>query len=92
MHVVLVYDIVGNRERQRFHKRLKRLLVPVQKSVFEGRLGARELGRVETLVHRETDLDTDAIRLYSLCRSCRGLVRSWGIGPSPPDPDEPVIL
>lgn len=92
MHVVLSYDVVSDKRRGRFFKRLKRYLVPVQKSVFEGRLDPPTLAEVRQLIHRELDLETDTVRLYSLCRACEGLVRTWGVTPELPDPDEPVVV
>lgn len=78
MEVVLAYDVVNDRRRARFHRRLKRLMVPVQHSVFEGELTPRTLAQVEALIHRELDLGEDSVRLYSLCRPCAGLLRCYG--------------
>ena len=50
MHLVLSYDVVENRRRARFHKRLKRYLLPVQKSVFEGPVVPARLDALERLV------------------------------------------
>ena len=92
MDWLLAYDVVSDRRRGRFHKRLKRLMVPVQKSVFEGRLGPKELARVEALICRELDLETDSIRLYPLGAGAREAVRVYGVASTLPDPDEPVVL
>ena len=92
MHFVLAYDVVNDGKRTRFFKRLKRYMVPVQKSVFEGDLDPRRLEKVVALVHRELDLAEDRVRIYSLCAACAGLVRSYGVMPAFPDPREPVVL
>lgn len=89
--VVLAYDVVKNRRRTRFFKRLKRWLRPVQKSVFEGHLDASGEAKLDKLVHRELDLHTDHVRLYTLCRGCRATVRTWGRAPSFPE-DETVVV
>lgn len=89
---VLVYDVVKDRRRARFFRKLKRLMSPVQLSVFEGRLSPAALDEVETLVRRELDLRTDSVRLYPLCARCRALARHMGVAPPPHDPDEPTIL
>lgn len=81
MRYVLAYDVVSDSRRARFYKRLKRYMVPVQRSVFEGELPPPRLAAVEALIARELDLNTDAIRLYPLCRACSGLVRSYGVAP-----------
>ncbi|MCB9761176.1 MAG: CRISPR-associated endonuclease Cas2 [Alphaproteobacteria bacterium] len=91
MRFVLAYDVVGDRRRGRFFRRLKRLLIPTQKSVFEGTLDARQLAAVERLIHGELELSEDAVRVYALCRSCQGLVRSYGVMPEPRDPDAPIL-
>ena len=92
MNLVLTYDVVNNSRRQRFYRRLKKILEPVQKSVFEGRVPARKLAEVERLIHEHLDLETDAVAIYSLCPSCAGLVRRMGVSPEPRDPDAPIVI
>ena len=90
--MVLVYDVVDDRRRRRFHDRMKGYLVRVQKSVFEGRLAPRALGEVEALITRELDLGEDAVRIYLLCQRCGRLSRSYGVQLDPPDPDAPLVV
>lgn len=92
MHVVLTYDVTSDSRRNRLFKRLKKLLLPVQLSVFEGELPPAELARLEQLLGRTLDLQRDSVRVYALCRSCAGLVRSYGVAPELPDPDAPLIV
>lgn len=92
MRVVLTYDISSDGRRARLFKRLKKLLNPVQFSVFEGDLPPAELGRLEHLLGRTLDLGTDSVRVYSLCRACAGLGRVYGVAPELPDPDAPLIV
>jgi len=89
---ILCYDVVENRRRSKFHRKLKRYLVPVQMSVFEGRLTPQALGEVEELVMAELDLTTDSVRLYPLTSAGRGMVVTFGTAVQLPDPDAPVIL
>lgn len=91
MRIVLAYDVVADRRRARFFRRLKRFMVPTQKSVFEADLNAVQLAAVERLIARELDLSEDAVRLYALCRTCQGLVQSHGVMPAPRDPDDPIL-
>lgn len=92
MRVVLAYDVVSDRRRGRFFKKLKRYLVPVQKSVFEGELSPPALVAVEALVARELNPLTDSVRIYSLCRGCEGLVHTWGVAIDVRDPDDLVVV
>ena len=92
MRWVLSYDVVEDRRRGRFYKRLKRLMIPVQKSVFEGSLTAAALEEVEVLIAGELDLETDSVRLYPLPSSWAGSIRCWGVAAPLPDPDEPLLL
>jgi CRISPR-associated protein Cas2 len=89
---VLCYDVVEDRRRSRFFKRLKRYMVPVQKSVFEGPLSAVELAKVERLVVTELDLETDSVRLYPMPGSHAVLIRCWGVAAPLPDPDAPLVI
>lgn len=90
--VVFAYDVVDDRQRTRLFRRLKRYMLPVQKSVFEGELGARELIEVERLVHQLLDLEADSVRMYRLCAGCAGRIRHHGTAAPIPDPDAPVVF
>lgn len=92
MRTVLTYDIHEDRARTRFYKRLKRYMLPVQRSVFEGRLTPKALAKVEALILRELNLEEDSVRIYFICANCEGLTRSFGVGPELPDPSEPILL
>ena len=92
MHLVLTYDVVNSRRRQRFFKRLKKFLSPVQKSVFEGPVPPRQLDAIERLVVRELDLETDTVLVYNLCRGCVGLRRALGVARHLQDPEAPILI
>jgi len=63
--VVVAYDIVSDKRRRRFHKRLHRYLLPVQKSVFHGTLPHTLYAEINRLVERELDLETDRVNLWT---------------------------
>ncbi len=92
MHRMLCYDVSADRRRTRLFRRLKRYLVPVQQSVFEGHLPAALLPRLLAMVEREIEPAEDTVRLYSLCPRCAARVRTIGVATPLPDPDEPIII
>lgn len=61
---VMVYDVSCDRRRDRLHALLKQYGVPVQKSVFEGRLTRAERGRVVERASNLIDLATDSFVVY----------------------------
>lgn len=81
MNTVVVYDIVSNRRRARFHKFLKELGIRSQKSVFECRLDAREVKEIRTYCRENLDLSEDAVRIYRVCATCmdKALIQGQGI-------------
>ncbi len=91
-HIVVSYDIVDDRRRNRVARLLKGYLQRVQKSVFEGELPpAREqrlLDRLGLLIDR----DEDSIRVYPLCARCREGVRIIGQGRPVDPPDEDIVV
>lgn len=92
MRLVVVYDVMDDGRRRRLHKKLQRLLVPVQYSVFEGDSVDRVLTDVEDLVCRELDLGVDDVRIYRLCEACAGRVRHHGVALPVEDPDVPIVV
>lgn len=92
MYVVLCYDIEDNRRRGRLQRRLKRYLLPVQKSVFEGELKHGLLDQVLGLVRRTADLQVDTIRIYVLCRGCRSSTLLLGTAEPVPDGRDPLFV
>jgi len=71
MFIVVAYDISDDKRRTRLHKSLKRFGHPVQESVFEFHLNATELLRLKDFVNRVIDPETDQVRIYFICESCR---------------------
>ncbi len=80
MHVVVSYDIVDDRTRNRVAKLLTRYGRRVQKSVFECRLDDRRFLKMRELVERELDKEEDGVRYYLLCERCKDRVEIVGVG------------
>ncbi|MCA9572635.1 MAG: CRISPR-associated endonuclease Cas2 [Myxococcales bacterium] len=91
-HIVLTYDVVEDARRTRLFKRLKAYLLPVQKSVFEGRANARVLATVESLALGLIDPETDTVRIYVLCGACGARVRHLGTAAPVPEPGTPLVF
>lgn len=92
MFIVVTYDISVDGRRASLHKRLKKLLRPVQLSVFQGDLPDARWNQLEALLTRGIDPRRDSVRVYSFCRSCAGLVRCYGVAPEEPDPRAPIVV
>ena len=90
--IVLCYDISDNPRRAKLFKALKGFLTPVQESVFEGHLPDRRWNDLLHTVKATIDADYDSVRVYSLCRSCRGQSLLIGISPAVRDPGEPILV
>lgn len=80
MHIVLAYDIVADRRRNRLAKALEGFLVRVQKSVFEGDIPDDRYPKLRALIEREINPDEDGVRLYRLCARCLPAVEVVGMG------------
>lgn len=81
MNTVVVYDIVGNKRRTRFHKFLKELGVRSQYSVFECRLDSREIREIRHYCRDYLDLGEDSVRIYRVCGTCmdKAMIQGQGI-------------
>lgn len=88
---VLVYDVVDNRRRSRLHRALKDFGLPVQRSVFEFDLEAKEADRMMRRVEKLVDAEEDTVRLYRICASCLSETRILGEGNLGTDPDYYII-
>ncbi len=91
-HLVVSYDIVDDRRRNRVARLLKGYLQRVQKSVFEGELLPAREQRLLDLLSLVIDPEEDSIRVYSLCARCREGVRVIGQGRPVEPPDEDILL
>ncbi len=80
MYVLVSYDVVEDRIRNRLFKYLKDFGTPVQKSVFECHLTKEQLRRMMRGVEKIMDPKKDRVRYYPLCRQCVGrvIISGWG--------------
>lgn len=81
MNTVVVYDIVDDKTRTRFHKFLKEMGIPSQKSVFECRLDREEVKVIRRYCLDNLDLDEDAVRIYRVCSRCidKAVIQGQGL-------------
>ena len=83
---VFIYDIADNKRRNRAAKALASVATRVQESVFEGYLDAQTLsstmGRLQGILHPEQD----ALRVYTVCATCRQQTKLMGSGRLTPRP------
>ena len=79
MHVVVAYDVVEDRRRNRLAKLLTRYLIRVQKSVFEGDIRYESYREMMIKIHDEIDHLTDSVRVYHLCERCKKVTDIVGV-------------
>lgn len=91
MTTVVIYDIVDNRTRARFHKFLKELGINAQRSVFECRLDRVELAALRRYCRENLDLAADSVRIYRICARCYAKAGIQGQGISLPNLDWQVL-
>jgi len=87
VHLVVCYDVVEDKRRDRLRKHLRGYLRHVQKSVFEGPLHARRYAALLDGILSRIDHGVDTVRVYRLCRGCR--VGTDLLGTSAPVPSGP---
>ena len=92
MYILFCYDIVENNRRTRLFKRLGGLLTHVQYSVFEGEVGPHQREELESLTLRTIDGETDQVRIFTLCKSCRASIRLLGCSTPVGNPEDPIIV
>ena len=68
--VLVVYDISNDRRRTRLHDRLLDYGSPVQYSVFECLLEAKDLQKMKSAMRRIIRPRKDNVRMYYLCAGC----------------------
>ena len=68
--ILVVYDISSDKRRTKLHNALLDFGTPVQYSVFECLLSAKDKERLEKKVGKIIRPRKDHIRYYSLCAEC----------------------
>lgn len=66
MYVLIIYDIVDNRRRYRFAKKMKGYGFRVQRSAFEAFITDTLYRKMLKEVTKIIDLETDSVRVYRL--------------------------
>ncbi len=92
MHVVVCYDIVGDRRRAKIWKRMKGFLPRVQKSVFEGELDEGRIVELREMIAGLVDAEEDTVRIYRVCARCVPATEIIGTGRYIGDEDEDEIV
>jgi CRISPR-associated protein Cas2 len=78
MRVVVCYEVVEDRKRNRLAKAPKKFLTRVQKSVFEGGIQERKYGEMKSAILKKIDREVDSVRIYYLCLPCYTAVEVIG--------------
>ena len=92
MYVLLCYDVSESPRRARLQRQLKRYLLPVQKSVFEGELKPGMLDHLLGLVRGTVDMGVDTVRIYVLCGGCQRSTILLGTAEPVPDSRDPLFV
>lgn len=79
MFIVIAYDIVSDRRRNRLVKTLKDYGQRVNYSVFECELKKESLPKLKKEVARIINKQEDSVLYYKLCHACKGKRDSIGI-------------
>ena len=78
--VLVSYDIVSDRRRNRVCKELKNHGERVQYSVFEGLLTPVQVELMEKRLLPLINCEEDSLRMYRLCATCKSKVTIHGTG------------
>lgn len=91
MFYVVSYDIVADDRRNRVHATLKDYGKPVQYSVFECDVDAKQLAELQTRLARLTHAKEDNVRYYRLCKDCLAQTVVMGERPLTTDPGHWIV-
>ena len=80
MFVIVCYDIVDNKKRNRSATILKDYGTRVQFSVFECILEKERLEKLKERCLSVIDKEEDSVRIYRQCESCRKEIKILGAG------------
>lgn len=87
MLIVISYDIIADKKRNRLAKRLKDFGTRVQKSVFEADVTEKELKKLKQSLGLVKLDKHESIRVYQLCEACKTRIQIWGEGKVTEDED-----
>ena len=80
MFVVVAYDVVEDRRRNKIAGVLLNFGRRVQKSVFEAIVDDKQFVKMKAALEKHIDMETDSVRYYFLCQRCvpATVVSGWG--------------
>ncbi len=76
--VLVIYDIVDNKRRNKMVASLEKYGLRVQKSAFEAYITKKQYEKMEREITKVIDTEEDSLRIYFLANHTS--VRSWGVG------------
>ncbi len=80
MYVVVSYDIIDDKRRNKIAKALLCYGRRVQKSVFECLLEEKHFLEMKTAIESLIDFEKDSVRYYFLCKKCVPAIEISGWG------------
>jgi CRISPR-associated protein Cas2 len=92
VHLVVAYDVIDDRRRNRLAKFMMGYLDRVQKSVFEGKIEEKRFEPMKTGIEEIIDREEDTVRIYELCARCISAVRVIGTGKFIEEPEDDLII
>ncbi len=91
MHIIVAYDIVDNKIRNKVAKILGNYGSRVQKSVFECRINDRQYLKMRAEIEIKIDFQADSVRYYPICARCAGNIEVAGWGSVMDDSDVIIV-
>lgn len=91
MFVIISYDIVDDKKRNKISKILENYGTRVQYSVFECIIDEEQLEEIKNITRDIIDEAEDSIRYYKLCESCLKKLEIAGSGEITKDMDFYII-
>jgi CRISPR-associated protein Cas2 len=91
MFIVVSYDVISDKRRNRISKLMLDYGTRVQRSVFECNLGPEQLKEMTERLLKVYDQKEDTIRVYFLCEGCVPKAHAYGVGELTKDEDVYVV-
>lgn len=88
---VVAYDTPSNRRRRRMAEVLQGYGQRVQDSVYECWLSRAQLQALTQRLRQRLHPEVDQVRIYPLCPKDSADIIHSGVGPSPSEPEVPII-
>jgi CRISPR-associated protein Cas2 len=82
IHLLIVYDIVNDKNRKIVGDLLEEYGTRVNRSVFECSVKNKTtLSKLQKALEKEIDLKVDSLRMYPICANC--MEKAWVAGNEP---------